>query len=159
MDAAEKVCRPRNTPRAAPMGCGPSAAGGPVFTALPAPFNTSVDAVLSTHQGTPSECHYIFSGDQVIEYILWPYAPSPVKSPPTPIASHSIFGQLPAPFNAKIDAVLTKPGGNGTSSECHIVFSGNQVMEITTWPYAKTPVKAPPTPIANHSICAASRAV
>ena len=84
-----------------------AAAVPPVFAALPAPFNTSVDAVLSKHQGTSHEVHYIFSGEYVLEYILWPYAPSPVRAPPMRIGSHSIFGQLPAPFNAKIDAVIS----------------------------------------------------
>ena len=139
------------------MGCLASTAAGdpagvPVFAALPAPFNSRVDAVLSRFQGGSDECHFIFSGDQVIEYTTWSYAKTPVKAPPMPIASHSIFGRLPAPFNTKIDAVLTKPGGNGSSSECHYVFSGDQVMEITTWSHAKTPVKAPPMPIASHSI-------
>ena len=136
------------------MGCGAgSASGAPPqdFTDLPAPFNSRVDAILSKGGGS-NERNYIFSGDQVIEYTTWPYAPRRVVAPPVAIANHTIFGKLPAPFNAKIDAVLTKPGGNGTSGECHYIFSGDQVMEITTWSYASTPVKAPPIAIASHSI-------
>ena len=57
------------------MGCVSStAAGGPVFAVLPAPFNSRVDAILSRMQGGSNETHFIFSGGQVIEHTTWSYA-------------------------------------------------------------------------------------
>ena len=114
----------------------------------------AVDAVLTKPgaTGTSGECHFVFSGDQVVEITTWPSASTLMKTSPMAMSSHSIFGGLPAPFNAGIDAVLSKPAAGSGSGELHYVFSYEQVMEITTWSQASTPMKTSPMPIASHPI-------
>ena len=43
-----------------------------------------------------------------MEITIWSHAKTPVKAPPMPIASHSIFGQLPAPFQGERSPVQTE---------------------------------------------------
>ena len=98
------------------------------------------------------ESHIVYSGDQVMEVTTWPYAKTPVKAPPMPIASHKVGQILPAPFSAKVDAVLSKTTYVSDSAECHYVFSGDQVMAVTTWPYAPSPLKEAPTKIDGSAL-------
>lgn len=122
----------------------------PVLSQLPSPFNNKIDAVITKFAGGSTEVNYIFSGSQVVEYTTWRNAGSRVKSPPKEICEHPEFKQLPAPFNKKIDGVISK--FVGTDSEINYIFSGNQVIEYTTYKHAKSQVRTPAMPIRNHPV-------
>ena len=54
------------------MGCVSStAAGGPVFAVLPAPFNSRVDAIMSRMQGGSNETQFISSQETKARRLPW----------------------------------------------------------------------------------------
>jgi hypothetical protein len=135
------------------MGCGASQVaprGQSPFDDLPMPFDGKIDAVISNNLAGAKRIDYLFSGGLVLEYTVWAGARHRLKAIPCEISSHEIFGQLPAPFNDRIDATIWN--GEQGAGRIDYIFSDDQVLEFTAWPQADERVKAAPDAISSSPI-------
>ena len=136
-------------------------ATSPVFNELPAPFNMKVDAAVSFNVSSPDgrrvnkRTVILFSGDQTITYAaVTEYDGSKVLSAPCAIAASPLLGQLPPPFNTKIDAAVCVEN----TYRSVVFFSGNQAIRYSVHPYKEgNRILAGPVPV--HPVAAAPTSV
>ena len=105
-----------------------------LFANLPPPFNQKIDAITSNGIIGATRIEWVFSGDQVVEFVMYSGKEKRMREPPMNISAHPYFSELPPPFNQKVDAVAW----NGALGQLRIdyIFSGDQVLEYKLYEYA-----------------------